>query len=48
MCQQIVTVEKFDCYILQTALLAIILPLKSTINCYHYAKHWSKQKELMH
>ena len=35
---------KIDCYILHTVLLAIILLLITTIVCYHYAKHRSKQK----
>ena len=34
---------KFDCYILHTDLLVIILLLIITIICYHYAKHRSKQ-----
>ena len=35
---------KIDCYILHTALFAIILILIITIICYHFAKHRSKQK----
>ena len=35
---------KFDCYILHTVLLGIMLLLIITIICYHYAKHISKQK----
>ena len=30
-----------DCYILHTVLLVIILPLMTTITCYHYAKQKS-------
>ena len=33
---------KIDCYILHTAFLVIILPLLTTIICYHYAEHMSK------
>ena len=35
---------KIDCNILHTVLLATILLLIITYNCYHYAKHRSKQK----
>ena len=35
---------KIDCYFLNTVLLAVILPLITTIIYYHYAKHRSKQK----
>ena len=37
---------KFDCYILHTVLLAILLLLIITIICYHYAKDRSKQKDI--
>ena len=39
---------KIDCYILHTVLLAIILLLIIAIISYHYAKHRSEQKALMH
>ena len=35
---------RFDCYILHTVLLVIILLLIINIICYHFAKHRSKQK----
>ena len=34
---------KTDCYILDTVLLVIILPLITTIICYHYVKYSSKE-----
>ena len=38
--------DKFNCYILHTVLLAIILLLTITITCYHYAKYRSNQKSI--
>ena len=35
-----------DSYILNTVLLVIILLLIFTNICYHYTKHWSKQKNI--
>ena len=37
---------KIDCYILHIILLAIILLSITTIICYHYARHRSKQKNI--
>ena len=37
---------KMDCYILSTVLSVIILLFIIPIICYHYAKHWSKQKSI--
>ena len=37
---------KIYCFILNKVLLMIILLLISTIICYHYAKHKSKQKNI--
>ena len=37
---------KFDCYILHTVLLAMILLLTVTIICYYYAKHRSKRRNI--
>ena len=37
---------RYDCYILQTVLLVIILVSTVIIICYHYAKHRSKQKSV--
>ena len=36
--------KKVHCYILHTVLLVIVLLLIIAFICYHYAKHWSKQK----
>ena len=38
---------KMDCYILHTVLLVIILSFTIAIVWYHYAKHRSKQKQLL-
>ena len=37
---------RYDCCILQTVLLVIILVSTVIIICYHYAKHRSKQKSV--
>ena len=37
---------KIDCYILHIILLVIILLSITTIICYHYARHRSKQKNI--
>ena len=34
-------------YILHTVLLVIILLFVIAVICYHYLKHWSKQKNLL-
>ena len=33
-------------YILHAVFLVVILLMLITIICYHYAKHWSKQKSI--
>ena len=37
---------KIDCYILHTVLLVIMLILRITVICYHYAKHRLKQNRV--
>ena len=37
---------KFDCYILHTVILAIILLLLITVICYSYPENRSKQKNI--
>ena len=41
-------IYEMDCYILHEVLLLIILLSIIAIICYHYTKHKSKQKKLMH
>ena len=38
--------HKMNCYIPTHSLLVIILLLIIAITGYHYAKHWSKQKDI--